>query len=116
MSCQVSFPPLFLRFSIGKCRNCPFFVHLLRNEGNNRSALAPETLELPRADAAARIAKLQAARIGLADDLQGTHLDLKTFVPLLVKHQMEGGVSSQASAVACNYQPYLVDHFWTGCL
>ena len=22
---QVGFPPLFLRFSIGKCRNCPFF-------------------------------------------------------------------------------------------
>ena len=31
---EVGFPPLFLRFSIGKCRNCPFFREfLLRNEG-----------------------------------------------------------------------------------
>jgi hypothetical protein len=31
---QVGFPPLFLRFSIGKCRNCPLFsCILIRNEG-----------------------------------------------------------------------------------
>lgn len=56
------------------------------------AALAPETLQLPRVDASARIEKLEAARMALAEDLQGTHLDLKTFVPLLVKYQMEGGM------------------------
>ena len=37
---QVGLSPLFLRFSIGKCRNCPFFpCILIRNEGKNRSDL-----------------------------------------------------------------------------
>ena len=34
----------------------------------------------------------------MVDALQGTHLDLKMFVPLLVKYQMEGGAYPSAPA------------------
>ncbi len=45
-----------------------------------------ETMELPRADLSARIAALQAEQRSELASLQGTSLDLKGFLPLIVKY------------------------------
>ena len=49
-----------------------------------------ETIELPRADLAQRIVSLQAEQTRLLRSLQGTSLNLKTFIPLYVKYQVSG--------------------------
>jgi len=45
-----------------------------------------ETMELPRADHAPRIASLRAEQARLLQSLKGTSLNLKTFLPLYVKY------------------------------
>jgi len=50
--------------------------------------LSGETLDLPRADHAPRIAALRAEQQRLLQSLKGTSLNLKTFVPLLLRHQL----------------------------
>jgi hypothetical protein len=47
-----------------------------------------ERLKLPRADLAARITSLQAERDALVQSLKGTSLNLKTFLPLVVRYQL----------------------------
>jgi hypothetical protein len=47
-----------------------------------------ETLELPRADLAQRIASLQTEQTRLLRSLKGTTLNLKTFLPLIVKYSL----------------------------
>ena len=47
-----------------------------------------ETIELPRADLSERIESLQAEQIQLLQDLKGTSLNLKTFIPLYVKYNL----------------------------
>jgi len=47
-----------------------------------------ETLELPRADLAQRIASLQAEQTRLLQSLKGTTISLKTFIPLIVKYSL----------------------------
>jgi len=47
-----------------------------------------EVLELPRADLADRILSLQAEQARLVESLTGTSLNLKTFLPLVVKYQL----------------------------
>ncbi|NUQ62388.1 MAG: hypothetical protein HUU20_07860 [Pirellulales bacterium] len=47
-----------------------------------------ETVELPRADLAQRIESLQAEQARLLQSLQGTSLNLKTFLPLIVKYRL----------------------------
>jgi hypothetical protein len=59
--------------------------------------LINETLELPRADLAQPIDTLQAEQTRLLQSLQGTSLNLKTFVPLLVKYHLSGDFPSYAS-------------------
>lgn len=49
-----------------------------------------EVLELPRADLADRILSLQAEQTRLVQSLKGTSLNLKTFLPLIVKHNFAG--------------------------
>ncbi len=51
-----------------------------------RLTVINETLELPRADFAERIANLEAHRALLLESLQGTSINLKTFIPLAVKY------------------------------
>ena len=53
-----------------------------------RLAIVNETLELPRANTAERIAAMEAERIRLVESLQGTSLNLKTFIPLAVKYSL----------------------------
>jgi hypothetical protein len=48
-----------------------------------------ETLTLPRADLAERIASLEAEQLKLARSLKGTSLNLKTFLPLVVKYKLD---------------------------
>ena len=48
--------------------------------------LLQEEVQLPRAKMAGRIARLEAQQQTLLDGLEGTFLDLKTFLPLAVKH------------------------------
>jgi hypothetical protein len=47
-----------------------------------------ETIELPRADLSTRIAEMQQLRDRLVQSLQGTTLNLKTFLPLIVKYRV----------------------------
>lgn len=54
-----------------------------------RLQLRGQTLALPRADLSAPIAALQAEQARLLESLQGTSLNLKTFVPLLVKYRLD---------------------------
>jgi hypothetical protein len=56
-----------------------------------------ETLELPRADLAARIASLRAEQTRLLHSLKGTSLNLKTFLPLYVKYRVSGEFPSYYS-------------------
>ncbi|MCB1093780.1 MAG: hypothetical protein KDL87_19725, partial [Verrucomicrobiae bacterium] len=56
-----------------------------------------ETLELPRANFAQRIAELTNERERLLNSLQGTSLNLKTFLPLVVKYNVSGQFPSYYS-------------------
>jgi hypothetical protein len=48
-----------------------------------------EVIELPRADLAERIYSLQNEQASLLGSLQGTSLNLKTFLPLIVKYNLD---------------------------
>jgi hypothetical protein len=54
-------------------------------------------LSLPRADLAESIAALQSEQIRLAQSLQGTSLNLKTFLPLIVKYNLSAEYPSYYS-------------------
>lgn len=56
-----------------------------------------ESLELPRADLAPRIAQLQVEQAQLVRSLRGTSLNLKTFLPLVVKYRVSGEFPSYYS-------------------
>ena len=58
---------------------------------DGRLTVINETIELPRADTAPRIAAMEAEQIRLLHSLRGTSLNLKTFLPLVVKY----GLSSE---------------------
>ena len=53
-----------------------------------RLTLFNETLTLPRADLAERIASLEAEQTKQLQSLKGTSLNLKTFLPLVVKYKL----------------------------
>ena len=56
-----------------------------------------ETLELPRADFAERILAMESEQTRLLQSLQGTSLNLKTFIPLVVKYNVSGEFPSYYS-------------------
>jgi len=60
----------------------------IRCRDDQRLHLIHESLTLPRADLADRIAALEAEQIRLAQSLKGTSLNLKTFLPLVVKYNL----------------------------
>jgi hypothetical protein len=60
----------------------------IRSREDQRLHLIHESLTLPRADLADRIAALEAEQIRLAQSLKGTSLNLKTFLPLVVKYNL----------------------------
>jgi hypothetical protein len=56
-----------------------------------------ETLKLPRADFAQRISQMQAEQTKLLQSLQGTSLNLKTFLPLIVQYELSREYPSYSS-------------------
>lgn len=56
---------------------------------DSRLTVRNEPLELPRADLAPRIAALEAEQERLMKSLTGTSLNLKTFLPLVVKYNLD---------------------------
>lgn len=56
---------------------------------DSRLQVINETLTLPRADLAERIASLEAEQIKQLQSLKGTSLNLKTFLPLIVKYKLD---------------------------
>lgn len=64
---------------------------------NDRLTIVNETIELPRGDRTERIFAMEAEQQRLLGSLQGTTLNLKTFVPLLVKYKVSGEFPSYYS-------------------
>jgi hypothetical protein len=56
-----------------------------------------ESLKLPRADNAERITRMEAEQLKLLRSLQGTSLNLKTFIPLMVKYNVSSEFPSYYS-------------------
>lgn len=68
-------------------------LHALRNietRNDDRLRVLNETIALPRADLADRIAEMQTERTKLVESLTGTSLNFKTFIPLFVKYNVSG--------------------------
>lgn len=60
----------------------------IRCAADTRFKLINESLALPRADVADRIAALESEQTRLLQSLKGTSLNLKTFLPLVVKYSL----------------------------
>lgn len=58
----------------------------IASRDDGRLKVINETLALPRADVAERIAAMEDEQTRLVQSFKGTNMNLKTFVPLLVKH------------------------------
>lgn len=55
---------------------------------DGRLRVLNETLHLPRADLTQRIASMEAEQMALLRSLKGTSLNLKTFIPMVVKYSL----------------------------
>ncbi|HWB10340.1 MAG TPA: hypothetical protein VG826_14005 [Pirellulales bacterium] len=66
-----------------------------RDDG--RLTVVNETIELPRGDRSERIAEMEAEQARLLQSLKGTSLNLKTFLPLVVKYDVSGEFPSYYS-------------------
>jgi hypothetical protein len=60
----------------------------IRTTDDTQLTVLNESLALPRADVADRIAALEEEQLRLAQSFQGTSLNLKTFLPLVVKYSL----------------------------
>jgi hypothetical protein len=60
----------------------------IESNADDRLILINESLALPRADVAERIAAMEAEQLRLVQSLKGTTLNLKTFLPLVVKYNL----------------------------
>jgi hypothetical protein len=63
-------------------------VRQIKPHQDDRFTAIRELVSLPRADVAQRIIALQAEQARLVQSLQGTTLNLKTFLPLVVKYNL----------------------------
>lgn len=61
----------------------------ISSQDEARLQVINETLTLPRADLAERIASLEAEQTKQLQSLKGTSLNLKTFLPLIVKYKLD---------------------------
>lgn len=64
-------------------------VRKTETKNDGRLTVVNEPLELPRADLAPRITALEAEQERLVASLAGTSLNLKTFLPLVVKYNLD---------------------------
>lgn len=65
-------------------------LHDVELRDEDRLRVVNTSIELPRADLAQRIADMEAEQSRLVGSLQGTSLNLKTFIPLFVKYSTSG--------------------------
>jgi len=73
-------------------------IHKIATKADDRLLVRNETLALPRSDLAERIALQEEERLRLASSLKGTTLNLKTFLQLLVKHNLADDFPSYSAA------------------
>ena len=69
----------------------------VRSREDGRLKVVRETVALPRADVARRIISLEAEQQKLLQSLKGASLNLKTFIPLVVKYGVSGEYPSYDS-------------------
>ncbi len=69
----------------------------IKSKKGGRLKILNEVMELPRADVARRITAMEAERERLLRSLRGTSLNLKTFVPLVVKYNLSSEFPSYYS-------------------
>lgn len=69
----------------------------IKSREDGRLTVLNEVVELPRADLAERILSMEAEQKRLLQSLKGTHLNLKTFIPLAVKYNMSSELPSYDS-------------------
>lgn len=69
----------------------------IRSADDTRLKVINEQLTLPRADVAERIVALESEQTGLLQSLKGTSLNLKTFLPLIVKYNLSAEFPSYYS-------------------
>jgi hypothetical protein len=81
-------------------------VRKIKTGDDDRFVVINESMELPRADLSDRIATLEQQQRELVQSLRGTSLNLKTFVPLMVKYKVSGEFPSYYS------HRYLHDRQW----
>jgi hypothetical protein len=62
----------------------------VRTREDDRLKVLQRVVELPRADLSGRITAMEAEQDKLVRSFRGTSLNLKTFIPLIVKYQMSG--------------------------
>lgn len=65
-------------------------INTIHCQSDSRLSVVSEIIALPRGDRTERIFALEAEQKHLLQSLQGTSLNLKTFLPLIVKHQLAG--------------------------
>ena len=63
-------------------------IRKIRPKPDSRLLVRSDTLTLPRADVAERIIAMNAEQTRLVQSLKGTSLNLKTFLPLVVKYHL----------------------------
>jgi hypothetical protein len=63
-------------------------VRKIKCADDKRLKLVHEVAQMPRADLAPRIEEMEAEKLRLAGTLRGTSLNLKTFLPLVVKYRL----------------------------
>ena len=72
-------------------------VRTISTREDDRLTVSSETITLPRADHTDRIASMEAERDRLLASLKGTTLNLKSFLPLIVKYNLAGEFPSYYS-------------------
>lgn len=77
---------------------------------DERLVLINEKLTLPRADVADRISALEAEQTRLVQSLKGTSLNLKTFLPLMVKYNLSAEFPSYYSHRYLHEKEHRRDH------
>ncbi|MCA9041261.1 MAG: hypothetical protein KDA65_12985 [Planctomycetaceae bacterium] len=72
-------------------------VRKITTTSDGRLKVINEKLKLPRADLAERIAQLESEQTRLVNSLNGTSLNLKTYLPLVVKYNLNSDFPSYYS-------------------
>ena len=69
----------------------------IETKADDRLKFVNDTIALPRSDLAQRIVAMETERERLLNSLSGTSLNLKTFIPLMVKYKVNGEFPSYYS-------------------